>query len=298
MDLSVIKDVVTSKASRQILLAKKHSPVILLGAGIVGVGATVVLACRATLKVEEVITHHQETLKDINTTEHVNYTDDDRVKDKTVLYVHTTVSLLKLYSPAVMIGLASVSFLVGGHQIQAKRNAGLMAAYSALEKAFEKYRQRVVDDMGMDKDRDYRYGVDERVIVEETDEGQRITKVKSVDENGTSGYAKLFSEDSSTSWSKTPDYNIMFLRAQQNYLNDRLRAKGHVSLNDAYDALGLERTPAGQIVGWVWEGNGDNYVDFGIFDSELKPQHFEFFTGKNNAVLIDFNVDGVMYDKI
>ena len=300
MKFSAIKDVVTSKVGRQLLQVQKHSPVLMLGAGIVGVGATVVLASRATLKVQEVLEEHQTYLEKINGMEHPSYSDDDRTKDRFVLYLHTTSKILKLYSPAVIAGLASVSFLVGGHQIQARRNSALMAAYSGLEKAFDKYRKRVVDDMGADKDREYRYGkVDGHYV--ETDEktGEEIrTPVTRVSSETPSGYAKFFDENS-TSWNDgDPMYNLMFLKCQQNYVNDRLKAKGHVFLNEVYDALGLERSSAGAVVGWVWQGEGDNYIDFGIFDAQMEPQHLDFFTGRENAILLDFNVDGVIYDKI
>jgi hypothetical protein len=300
MKFSAIKDVVTSKVGRQLLQVQKHSPVLMLGAGIVGVGATVVLASRATLKVQEVLEEHQTYLEKINGMEHPSYSDDDRTKDRFVLYLHTTSKILKLYSPAVIAGLASVSFLVGGHQIQARRNSALMAAYSGLEKAFDKYRKRVVDDMGADKDREYRYGkVDGHYVEKDEKTGEDVrTPVTRVSSETPSGYAKFFDENS-TSWNDgDPMYNLMFLKCQQNYVNDRLKAKGHVFLNEVYDALGLERSSAGAVVGWVWQGEGDNYIDFGIFDAQMEPQHLDFFTGRENAILLDFNVDGVIYDKI
>lgn len=300
MKFGVIKDVITSKVGRQLLQVQKHSPVIMLGAGIVGVGATVVLASRATLRVQEVLEEHEVYLEKIAGMQHESYSDDDRTKDRVVLYAHTTAKMIKLYAPTVTVGLLSIGFLVNGHRIQAQRNAALMAAYTGLEKAFEKYRQRVMDDLGADKDREYRYGkVDGHYI--ETDEktGEEVsrTPVTRVSSESPSGYAKFFDENS-TSWNHEAMYNMLFLKCQQNYLNDKLKAKGHVFLNEAYDALGLERSKAGAVVGWVWQGEGDNYIDFGIFDFSMEPQHLEFFTGRENAILLDFNVDGVIYDKI
>lgn len=302
MKLSVLKDVITSKAGRQLLHIQKHSPVLMLGAGIVGVGATVVLASRATLKVQDVLEEHKVWIEKINGVHDGFYEDEnERNRDKFLLYMKTTSKILKLYSPAVIIGLASVSFLVGGHQIQARRNSALMAAYTGLEKAFDKYRKRVVDDLGADKDREYRYGkVDGHYVETDEETGEETrTPVTRVSSETPSGYAKFFDENS-TSWSDgEPMYNMMFLRCQQNWLNDRLRAKGHVFLNEVYDALGLERTKAGQVVGWVYGDQGrDNYIDFGVFDEAMEPQHLDFFTGRENAILLDFNVDGPIYDLI
>lgn len=297
MKLVTIKNMVTSRVGRQLLVVQKHSPVLMLGAGIVGVAATVVLASRATLKVGDILDEHQTYAEKINTLEHPTYSDDDRTKDRVVLYLHTSSKLIRLYSPAVIIGLASVTFLVTGHKIQAKRNAGLMAAYSALEKGFEKYRERVIQDIGVDKDREYRYGTAEREIVEETENGPVVTRVTTHAPGEPSVYAKFFDENS-TSWSRESAYNLLFLKCQQQYANDRLRAKGHLTLNDVYDSLGLDRTQAGFVVGWIYDGDGDNYVDFGIFDENMQPQHLDFFTGRENAILLDFNVDGVIFDKV
>lgn len=297
MNLSSIKDLVTSKVGRQILTAQKHSPVLLLGAGVVGVVGTVVLACRATLKVEEVLTEHQEMAKHIKTFEHVDYSEDDRVKDQAVLYTKTAMKLTKLYGPAVLIGALSIGCLTGSHVVLSRRNAGLTAAYAALEKGFNEYRKRVADEFGDEKEREFRYGA---ISVTETNEkGERVTVRKANPTGALSIYAKLFDENS-TSWNLEPMYNLAYLKCQQQFANDRLRAKGHLFLNEVYDSLGLDRTPAGQVVGWVWDNKegGDNYVDFGIFNAEMEPEHLAFFTGREKSIWLDFNVDGVVYEKI
>ena len=58
--------------------------------------------------------------------------------------------------------------------------------------------------------------------------------------------------------------------------------------------LGLERSSAGQVVGWVMNNDGDNYIDFGMFEASSS----RFVNGTERSVLLDFNVDGVIYDKI
>jgi hypothetical protein len=67
--------------------------------------------------------------------------------------------------------------------------------------------------------------------------------------------------------------------------------------------LGFERSMAGQVVGWV-DGNGDGYVDFGIFgakiqgDEALVAERLDFLNGQTDSVILDFNVDGIVYDLI
>jgi hypothetical protein len=296
MKFAAIKNVVTSKAGRQLLTLQKHSPTILFGAGIVGVLGTVVLASRATLKIEGVLDEHTETLSKINTVESVDYDEEDRKKDTLILYIQTAGKIAKLYGPAITLGVLSIGCLTSSHHIMSQRNAGLMAAYTALDKGFRAYRERVVADIGADKDREYRYGTRDVSLVEETDEGQKIVHEKRA-EGEPSIYARLFDEFSS-SWNRNPEYNLVFLRSQQNYLNDKLRARGHLFLNEVYESLGLDHTKEGALVGWVIGSEGDNYVDFGLFDKEMQPQHFDFFTGRENAIWLDFNVDGVIFDKI
>lgn len=295
MNLSSIKSIVTSKAARQLLTVKKNSPAIMFGAGVVGVVTTTVLACKATLKVEEVVLRdHRADMKMIKNLEHVDYSEEDRTKDTALRYVKTVGGLTKLYGPAVVVGALSIICLTGAHVTLSRRNAGLTAAYVALEKGYNKYRDRVIQEFGEEKDREFRYGVVEEVVEDEKGDKVVIKRADSV--NGLSGYAALWDENS-TSWNHNPDYNMVFLKAQQKYANDRLQAKGHVFLNEVYDDLGLERTPAGAVVGWV-KGEGDNYIDFGIFNDDMQPEHLAFFTGRENAIWLDFNVDGVIYDKI
>lgn len=297
MNLSVIKTFVTSKAARQLLTVQKHSPVLLFGAGVVGVTATVVLACKGTLKLDGILEDHQKNLQDL---ENAAPDLDEKVhmQAKTIIYTKTVMDIGKIYAPAVAIGVVSIGCLTGSHIVLTRRNAGLTAAYAALDKGFREYRKRVEDEFGVEKEREMRY--DTIKVAETNDKGERVTVTKiDPDGNEHSIYARLWGRDTSTSWVQDPSgtYNLVFLRAQQQILTDRLRAKGHLFLNEVYDDLGLERTPAGQIVGWVM-GNGDDYVDLGIFNDKLEPQHLAFFTGREDHVLLDFNVDGPVHELI
>jgi hypothetical protein len=296
VNVTKLKNLVTSKVGRQVLIAQKHSPTILFGVGIVGVVGTAVLASRATLKADAVTADAQQKLKEISKLEAVNYTEEDRQKDKALVMGQTAVKLVKLYAPAVAVGTLSIAALTGSHHVMSRRNAGLMAAYATLEKGYEQYRQRVLAEVGEEKEREFRYGMETRTVVDETDKGPVTSEVKRVAPNGQSVYAKFFDEFSS-SWQRNPEYNYIFLKCQQNYANDMLRARGHLFLNEVYDMLGIERTTAGSVVGWVISKTGDNFVDFGIFDGD-NPRARDFVNGREGSILLDFNVDGVIYDKI
>lgn len=283
-------------------IAHRHGPEILTGVGIVGGITAAVLGARATLRLEPVIDEMRENLSNVKELKRLSvevaevdeYTPQDIARDRTAAYAKGTIQIVKLYAPAVSLGIASITCVLAAHGIMRRRNVALAAAYSAVEKSFSAYRKRVSDELGEEKDRDFARGFTE---VEKTDKktGEKTT-VTTSDPNGISQYARFFDEGSS-SWSKTPDYNLFFLKSQQNYFNDKLQSYGYVFLNEVYEALGLPRTQAGAVVGWILQKGNDNYVDFGIydFDNDRKRQ---FVNGKERAILLDFNVDGVIFDKI
>lgn len=292
---------ITSKAGHSSIILKKNSPKILFGLGIVGFAATTVTACRATLHLEEILDENKknvEIAKELREKSHPDYSENDFNKDLGYIYARSLVSVAKLYAPSLALGAVSVASLTSSHNILNKRNASLTAAYVGVDKAFSEYRARVIEQLGEDKDRDFRYET-EKVSVEETNtkgETKKVKKNQPTRSNDKSMYARFFDE-LNANWCSNPEYNLIFLRAQQNYANDKLVARGHLFLNDVYDMLGIDRTSAGAVVGWVAGGDGDNFVDFGIYDGDNYKAR-DFVNGREGAILLDFNVDGIVYDKI
>lgn len=295
--MNLVPAALTRATSTLVLKTKANSPTILFGVGVVGVVATAVMASKATLKLEEVTEKHKESLETATTLREKgrdDYTEEDYSKDLVYIYARSANDVFRLYGPTLVVGAISIACLAGSHHILTKRNAALTIAYKTIDEAFKQYRARVLEDQGPEKDREYRFGVSDTPRIE-AKKGKKTKEVEPVGLGGLSGYARFFDE-SCSSWSKTPEYNQVFLQAQQNYFNDRLRYKGHVFLNEVYDALGMERSPAGAVVGWIWEGDGDNYIDFGIWDHKERAEAFR--NGYERSVLLDFNVDGVIYKHI
>jgi hypothetical protein len=295
--MSSVPAAISKTIARNSLVLQKNSPGLLFGAGIVGVIGSTVLACRATLKMDEVLEEAKEKLVTSKTLQHREYTERDRQKDITLIYVQTSVKIVRAYGPAVILGGLSIAMLTSSHNMLSRRNAALTAAYGALEKGFAEYRARVIEKYGEDEDRNLRYGSKTEVVKE----GKVTHQITRVGSDEPSIYARFFDKDTSASWSKEPEYNLIFLKCQQNYANDLLKSRGHVFLNDVYDLLGFERSTPGSVVGWIGyqdkQGVGDDYIDFGIFTRD-KDCFVEFVNGFEGAVLLDFNVDGVIYDKI
>ena len=299
----------TRTFNRTGLKIKKHSPEILLVTGTVGVVASTVMACKATLKVEEIVDEAKEKIDTIHQVSAdpamaEKYSEDDGKKDLAIVSTQTAVKFINLYGPSVTIGVASLACMMGSNRILNKRNAALAAAYAAVDKSFKEYRGRVIERFGKQMDRELRYNIKAQEIEETTVDAngkETITKktVDVMDPNSYSQYAIVF-DDSNEGWDPDPERSKYFLIQQQNWANERLKSRGHLFLNEVYDMLGAKRTKAGAQVGWVYDEKnceGDNFVDFGIFDTN-SPKARDFVNGIEKVIVLDFNVDGYILDMI
>lgn len=295
---------VNGVASKTVMKLKKHSPEILVMAGIAGTVVSAVLACKATTKVAEILDETKGTLDTIHEgmeTGAINgqeYTTEDGKKDTVVVYAQTGMKLAKLYAPAIILGTLSITSILASNNIIRKRNVALGAAYAAIDKSFKEYRGRVIERFGEQVDTELKYGIKAKKFEEievdpETGKEKKVKKTVMVaDPNLQSDYAVYF-DSKSRNYETNPDYNRMFLKAQQAFANDKLQTRGHLFLNEVLDDLDLPRTPAGQIVGWTKDGP-DGYVNFRIVEVERETED-----GRHEpALLLDFNVEGNIWEKM
>lgn len=288
---------------------KKHSPEILVVTGAIGVVTSAVMACKATRKIDDILDETKkavDAIHDCSTNEDFKdeYSEEDAKKDLVITYSRAAINFAKLYGPSVALGAVSLGCIFASNNILRKRGIAIAAAYTAVDTTFKEYRKRVVERFGEEVDRELKYNlkakkVTEKVVDEETGETKKVKKTEytAEDPNGYSDYARFFDEYCN-GWEKDPEYNLMFLRTQQSYANDLLKSRGHLFLNEVYDMLGIPRTKAGQVVGWVYnEDNpvGDNFVDFGIYDINRETNR-DFVNGYERSILLDFNVDGNIWD--
>lgn len=298
---------------------KKHSPEILIVTGVVGTVVSTVMACRATTKVSGIL---EETKKDVESIHNCaadeslseKYTPEDVKKDLAIVYIQTGVKFAKLYAPAVALGALSLGSILASNNILRKRNVALAAAYATVDKGFKEYRTRVVDRFGEEVDRELKHGIKaqkiEKIIVGEDGKEKKVKEAIGVVEKDSLGDYSFFFEADNPYWEKDGNYNRMFLLAQQQYANDKLRADGFLYLNDVLYTLGIPKTKAGQIVGWVYNPEnpkGDNYVDFGIYDAYRRDEvaftkdkamgdRHDDYNKYERVVILDFNVDGNILD--
>ena len=296
---------VISGAKRSLIKAgfqvKKHSPEILVVVGVAGVVTSTVMACKATTKADDILEEHKNQMNAIDQVvkmDRDDYTEEDHKKDTTIVYTQTAIKFVKLYSPSIMIGVLSLGCIIYSHNILTKRNAALAAAYATVDRGFKEYRGRVVERFGKELDHELRYNIKAQEFEKtEVDKkgNEKVVKetVNVADPNLYSDYARFF-DDGCNGWSKDPEQNLTFLKCQQAYANEKLKAKGYLFLNDVYKMLGIPATKAGQIVGWIYDEKnpiGDNFVDFGLYDMN-KPVVRDFVNGYERTILLDFNVDG------
>ena len=288
---------------------KKHSPEIMVVGGVIGVVTSTVLACKATTKLDAILSESKKHVDDIHyAVENADqlpapYTVEDSKKDLTIVYTKTCIQVAKLYAPAAILGVASVTSILAGHSILHKRSVALAAAYATVDQGFKDYRKRVIERFGKELDQELKYDIKAQEIektvvnedgsestVKETAEVITISKDKSV-------YARCFDE-TCLGWERNAEYNLDFIMRQQDYANNLLQTQGYLFLNDVYKMLGFQASKAGQVVGWIYDEKnpiGDNYVDFGVHDLYDKQKR-RFVNGYEKSIWLDFNVDGNILD--
>jgi len=289
------------RVNRRKLILKKQSPHIMFGFGLAGSVTSTVLACRATLKLPETLEVIEGDISDIKKLRAnyktwkeedgpdsiQQYKQSELDGDTAYVYVKAGYKVVRLYAPAIGLGILSVTALTSSHVNLSRRNTALMAAYAAVAKAYDDYRERVVQELGAERELAI-YHAKVNAIDATTGETSEVA-----DPNKWSAYARFFDE-ASPHWEKNAEFNRLYVQCQQNYANEKLRAQGHLFLNEVYDMLGIDRSQAGAVVGWVIGKNGDNYIDFGMYEAV----NSQFINGWERSILLDFNVDGVIYDKI
>lgn len=318
------KTEILNKANRAFnragLQIKKYSPEILVGAGIVGGITAAVMACKATPKVNAIMENAKNTIDDIHRVveepeKYVSeahpelYTVEESKKDLAIVYAQTGWELVKVYGPAIGVGTLSIMSILSGYSILRKRYVATAAAYMVLDQNFKEYRGRVIERFGKELDRELRFNIkakeiDEIVVNEDGSETVVKTTVHEIDPNTVGDYTRFFDEWCTGFEKNNPEYNLMTLKRMEKWATDRLRSVGHLFLNEVYDMLGMERTPIGAVVGWLYSTDEskmvgrDGYVSFGNLYDASNPDKRDFINGREQAILLEFNVDGPIFELI
>ena len=271
---------------------RKNAPTLLTGAGVAGFIATTALTIRATNKanaVLPVIADDVSMVKDRDVTE--QFSEKAKTKELAKVYITSGFKIAKVYSPVILVGSASIACVIAGHGMMLKRQANLAAAYFAVDAAYKAYRGRVIEKLGVDEELKLYHAPK---VIQSCDEQGEVCEIIDYDDANSSIYTRFFDENSKN-WTKTPEWNLMFLKGQEQAANDRLQARGFLFLNEVLEALGLEWCQMGQTVGWKKDANiagtGDGYVSFGIYKIYDECNR-AFVNLLEHTVMLDFNVDG------
>lgn len=297
----------TKTGSKMIFKAKKHSPEILLVAGAVGIVAGVVAACKATIKVPEIIEERNaelEKARNISNPDNNERIENARKKEITKIYFKYASKIARKYILAALIIAFGMTAMISSNGILRKRNLSLTSALAVVTKELEERERRTIERFGEEVNNEIKYGIKKEIKeIETTDENGKKKKEKvevyTSDRKNMNEFCRCFDE-TSAAWVRDPELNMMFLRAKESMFTDILHAKGYLFLNDVYEGLGFERTKAGQTVGWIIDPKDpscDGYVDFGIFNIHSKANR-DFVNGYEPSIWLSFNHDGNILERI
>lgn len=275
---------------------RKHAPEILVYSGVAGMVATTIVACKHTP--ETIETHHayeaeRTRIKVVMDNEPESELAQNRGKHLTINYARECYELVKTQKVAITLGALSIASILAGHQMLRSRHLALVGAYATLQKTYDEYREAVIEAVGEETEAEIRKTIVTDSAKEELDPEKPLSA--QVSPNGYSIYARVFDE-ANPNFERDSSYNRWFIQSQEDNLNNLLRARGYVTLNEAYDALGFPRVRHGWVVGWV-QGKGDGIIDFGINRAD-NDEKIAFINGFEKAVWVDFNVDGYVYDDL
>lgn len=280
------------------LVLKANAPTLMVVGGVASMGAGTVIACKQTLKVEEVLAKHTPDLMKVEQGTKLNlrsYTADDARADRIKVYTRAALDLGKVYAIPVVLWTGGATMVFGGHRLMLKRNATLAIAYTGLKKTFDAYRARVVDAFGSEADQAMYSGWEKREVVDpETGEKQTINS-RDWDSAGNDPYNRVFDQNSTTAWEPDLSINRMFLKQQQQFAQQLLNRRGHLWLSEVYSALGFPESDISRVTGWkvrnLPDGSRDiPFVDFGLD----KPHPDDWKYTKEGAVYLDFNCQGLI----
>lgn len=288
------------------IFLKEEPKILLVLGGIFLVGGTVA-ACKATLKIEEILNEKDEMEEKISNGVNdpkLSYTEEDAYKDRANLAIKTACKIAKNYIPAVVLEAGAMYCFVKSYGIMNTRLLESFAAYTALDNTFRAYRERVGKE---EKDIYYLTGEKSKNLVDVSEKESNIVTLPT-EKNYQGPFVFHFNAETSEyfdipdSRATSPAYNRMFLKQIQNYCNDQLEIRGYLFLNDVLDQLGIRRTPAGALVGWMRKDkteNGLGYIDFNIYDNYRYYAESEGKDGGRRDYVLTMNVDpGVIWDKI
>ena len=311
MILNKVGTVVKSVAGNGALLAKKHAPELMIGAGIAGFGATIYETVKATNKTNELVDEKEATLATIesmwDTYSEENYSQAEYERDRKEANRRARWGIVRAWAPVATLGGASVISILGGYKILNGRYVATAAAYKVLENGFDRYRGNVIEKFGRETDWEMLHGIKAEELEKAREEQRQNKEIEADNKRKKFGkkrkktaYSDIYSfifDEYSDRWQRywNGQQVLHYLQTKENELNDMLAIRGHVFLNEVYDKLGKERTAEGCVVGWL-RGSHIQIV------SNIPPEEIRRIEGihRNEDIMVHIhpNPDGLIYNLI
>ena len=285
---------------------KKAAPTIAVITGTAcGIGATVT-AVKETLTVGAIMTEYKETAKTIDdveerinngeeiyfTNKKTNKTELETVeylnRDRKVLKIQTVAKLAKHYKFTIALSALSVVLVLSGYGEMKKRFVGAVAAYEGLYRTYIKTK----------KEAEKNSKKTEMPDINDKNEEQKDTSSEVKSRVDDSDFCRIF-DKSSSMYRENREMNLGYLKSVEKYCTNLLHIRGHLFLNEVYDALGMSHTETGALCGWLYNSNdGDNFVSFNIDEALCEYNYADDIYPVDPEIFMYFNCVGPIYNRI
>lgn len=223
----------------------QNASTILTGVGVVGTITTAVLTGKAAVKAEYIMIAAADP-------------------DITPTTKETIQKTWQCYIPPVASGVTTVAAIIAGHRLDAKKAAALAAAYGLSEKRLQEYKDKVLEKMGVNKER----AVRDEVVQDRVNATPGSNEVII----GTSNvlcfdvYSGRYFES-----------NMEEIRQAVNTVNSYIIDHEYASLSHFYDEINIPPTGMSDEVGW----KSADLIEVG-FSTVMSPD-------KRPCLAMDFN---------
>lgn len=285
-----------------LLKVKKHSPEILMGVGIVSLVGAVGTAIWKTATCDKILDEHEEAMN--NAEEHVKeqkekieeankkrvakgkealvYTEEDEENDiqlfKTKAWIKTIGKMAWHYAPTIALTALSATSFLGAFCIIKGRYTAVAGALAATTSAFENYRRRVIEDVGADKDFEYRYGMkkEKATITKEDGTKEEVDAWTTTEEVVGDGFFTFIFDDRSGEYYKDMATNIISLNGIRATLDMDLQSNGYLSGVDICKRLDvweyLTKEQRRKLLYFGYYDDGNTHVDFDLYSLRNKDK--------------------------
>lgn len=212
-----------SKITHDILkVAHKHSPTILTVVGGLGVAATAYFSHRAGMKSARSIDYNERHIVDEPLT----------AKAKVQL-------TWQYYIVPLSIGIATVACIATSNVINVKRQTALIGAYTLGERALAVYRDKMVEQLGVEGEKKLREEIVQESAAEVPKTHKHVTATELNDIFVDTFSGQTFVSDLKTVKDAMEDVNRVCCE------------EGYVSMNHFYGLIGARQTQLGEVMGWT-----------------------------------------------